>query len=404
MAWRRWRRCRGQLRGAWSTQSRTPAVGTATTNASNGSPPGTARRRASPAASGASCGPWWTCSAIDALIPNGCQGERQALGGSGLIAEERGYSTAPTLPPVESEIANRSCLPTASRVTTCGLGDGGRGNGPTRVVVVDADRERAVIAVPSAIDLVTNSMPVTWCAAPRSMVMKPSSPSPSVAHSVVVSPSIGQIGGEVGGELRRHGDDRCGKGKVRPHGRRSRPASRAARCGTNRPASGRACRRRSCPGHVDVLDAGLRSGRHDVVLDRCPVPFIEKLLLRATEGSSSPQTRAQIIGSVVVTWKMPRCGSVGSASKASSLACTSAKGRTSTGSSVAPRLAPWAPAHDATSGTRTIAAKSSHTARRFGDGATTTRRYRRPTTSTRHIDYLGVLVAGFRDARQPVDS
>jgi len=60
-----------------------------------------------------------------------------------------------------------------------------------------------------------------------------------------------------------------------------------------------------------------------------PVPFIDRLLLNRPNESSSPHTMAQIIGSVVVTRKIPRPGSVGSFSNTMSLACTSSNGRTS---------------------------------------------------------------------------
>ena len=103
-----------------------------------------------------------------------------------------------------------------------------------------------------------------------------------------------------------------------------------------------------------------------------PVPFIERLLLRRPNVSSSPQTMAQIIGSVVVTRKMPRCGSVGSASNTSSPACTSANGRTSTVSSLPAALAGWSLAQATDSGTDATAASDSHTALRIGDAATST--------------------------------
>ena len=58
-----------------------------------------------------------------------------------------------------------------------------------------------------------------------------------------------------------------------------------------------------------------------------PVPFIDRLLLKRPNVSSSPHTMAQIIGSVVVTRKIARLGSDGSDSNENGLACTSAKGR-----------------------------------------------------------------------------
>src|SRR5262245_14362674 len=59
-----------------------------------------------------------------------------------------------------------------------------------------------------------------------------------------------------------------------------------------------------------------------------PVPFMARLLLNRPKDASVPHTSAQIIGSVVVTLKMPRVGSSGSASKVRSLARTSSNGRT----------------------------------------------------------------------------
>lgn len=50
-----------------------------------------------------------------------------------------------------------------------------------------------------------------------------------------------------------------------------------------------------------------------------PVPFIARLSENRPSDSSSPQTMAQIKGSVVVTRKMPRLGSEGSASEVTQL-------------------------------------------------------------------------------------
>ncbi len=59
-----------------------------------------------------------------------------------------------------------------------------------------------------------------------------------------------------------------------------------------------------------------------------PVPFMSSELLKLPSASVSPQTMAQIIGSVVITRKMPRSGKEGSFSKTKSVACTSENGKT----------------------------------------------------------------------------
>jgi hypothetical protein len=59
-----------------------------------------------------------------------------------------------------------------------------------------------------------------------------------------------------------------------------------------------------------------------------PVPAMLRELLKLPKLSSSPQTMAQIIGSVVSTRNMPRLGLDGSNSKEKSVACTSSSDRT----------------------------------------------------------------------------
>ena len=324
MAWRCWRRCRGRLRGAGSTSRGHRLSARRRPAASNGSPPGAARRRTSPAASGASCGPWWTCSAIDALIPNGCQGERQP---GRLRSGRRRRGSRP--PRRCRRSSRRSRIGAACRRRRgwrhAGSATVAAGNGPTGLSSSTVTVNVPVSAVPSAIDLVTNSTPVMWCSAPRSMVIKPSSPSPSVAHSVDGVAVDRQLGGEVGGELRRHVDDRGGTARGRPHGRRSRPATRADRCGTNRPATGRACRRRSCPARrrstrrrVRGPAARRRAGDACAVHREAVVETAERLVLAPDDGADHRLGRGDAEDRPI--------GSLGSASKTRSLACTSANG------------------------------------------------------------------------------
>ncbi len=60
-----------------------------------------------------------------------------------------------------------------------------------------------------------------------------------------------------------------------------------------------------------------------------PVPFMARLLLKLPRASVSPQTIAQMAGSVVTTRKIPRSGSSGSTSKTNSESWISENGRTS---------------------------------------------------------------------------
>ena len=177
---------------------------------------------------------------------------------------------------------------------------------------------------------VTNSTAPIWACCPRSSVMKPPSPSPFVDHSVAPSPSTAFAAPKSSEKLE------LASSTVAPR-ESSSPTSTSGGVGAGTPPPSMvkvdSSDRWRVPSAVVpwTRNRYSRPGSTSGSTTSCcsiPVPFIARLLLKRPRDPSSPQTMAQIIGSVVVTRKIPRLGSDGSASNVRSPSWTSLKGRT----------------------------------------------------------------------------